>query len=78
VTERARLAYEAWKAADGQAREYEQRLARQWEAHNEGGEPPTAELIREVARWRAVANDKLTAAMMTLSIKNRDDTNPGR
>lgn len=77
MTERARLAFEAWKAADAQARECEQRLSQQWEAHNESGEPPSAELIREVARWRAVANDKLTAAMLALSIKTREGQNSG-
>jgi len=68
VTEPSRTAYEEWKEADSAARVAEQHLAHAWEdyfAHKTGA--PSHTLILEVSRRRAVANDRLSRAMSTLS-----------
>lgn len=75
----ARKAYDHWKDADVSARAAEARLARAWEAYfAREGPPPPQDLIREVSRWRAVANERLSHAMATLSsARNGDSTFPG-
>jgi hypothetical protein len=68
VTEPSRTAYEQWKEADAAARVAEQNLAHAWEdyfAHKERA--PGHSLILEVSRRRAVANERLSRAMSTLS-----------
>ena len=68
MTEPSRTAYEQWKEADAAARIAEQRLAHAWEdyfAHKSSA--PAHKLILEVSRCRAVANDRLSRAMSTLS-----------
>lgn len=65
--DRARNAYEDWNQADVQARQAESRLGQAWQAYFDGkGRPPADELIREVARLRAVANERLSVAMATI------------
>jgi hypothetical protein len=78
--EKARQAYDEWKQADARAREAEGRLAHAWDTYFEiRTSPPAAELIQEVSRLRAVANDRLTVAMLLMGSKPRgDDTEPGR
>ena len=74
MPEKSRQAYDEWKRADGRAREAEARLARAWDdyfAHRGG--PPSAQLIQEVARLRAIANDRLTATMVTLAERSRPE-----
>lgn len=79
MIERARQAYEEWKQADARARQAESRLALAWDEYfGVKSAPPSAELIQEVSQLRAVANDRLTAAMLTMDIGRRDSTNPGR
>jgi ferric-dicitrate binding protein FerR (iron transport regulator) len=80
VTERARQAYEEWKQADARAREAEGRLARTWDEYfGSRKTPPTAELIQEVSQLRAVANDRLTAAMLMMGAARRGpDSDFGR
>ena len=79
--EKARQAYDEWKQADARAREAEGRLSQAWDTYFETRtSPPPAELIQEVSRLRAVANDRLTVAMLLMGSKprvNNDDTNPG-
>jgi hypothetical protein len=80
VTERARQAYEEWKLADARARQAEGRLAKAWDDYfGTRTTPPPAELIQEVSQLRAVANDRLTAAMLMMGVARRgEDTAPGR
>jgi nucleotide-binding universal stress UspA family protein len=80
VSEKARQAYEEWKQADARARAAESRLTRTWDEYfGQRGKPPSAELIQEVSQLRAIANDRLTAAMVMLGGARRgDETNPGR
>ncbi|MBC5767013.1 hypothetical protein [Ramlibacter albus] len=54
---------EAWKNADALARAAESRLKDAWEAHANGGPPPTESLMNEVKALREAANEKLSAAM---------------
>lgn len=78
MTERARQAYEEWKQADARARQSEARLAKAWDDYfATRGSPPSADLIQEVSQLRAVANDRLTAAMLMMGAARRDSTNPG-
>jgi hypothetical protein len=73
VTEKARQAYDEWKLADARAREAEARLASAWDTYFEVRmNPPPAELIQEVSRLRAVANDRLTVAMLMMDNKRSD------
>jgi|GEM_PF-4071138 len=68
MAERARAAHAAWKKADEEAREAEQVLSAAWMKVMDGsGPPPPDELIQAVSRLRAVANEKLTLAMVALS-----------
>ncbi|MEJ6020974.1 hypothetical protein [Ramlibacter sp. PS4R-6] len=78
MTERARQAYEEWKQADARARQAESRLAKAWDEYfGARTVPPSAELIQEVSQLRAVANDRLTAAMLMMgAARRRDSTDP--
>ena len=68
--ERVRQAYEEWKQADARARQAESRLAQAWDEYFASrNKPPAAELIQEVSRLRAVANDRLTAAMLMMGAR---------
>jgi ferric-dicitrate binding protein FerR (iron transport regulator) len=72
VTQQAKQAYEAWKVADAAARAAEGRLREAWDQFDRlGGEPPAPGLMAEVSRLRAVANDRLTVAMMQMGTTNR-------
>lgn len=72
MSERARSAYEEWSAADAKAREAEVTLARSWRAYFDGrGTPPDDELIDEVSRLRAAANERLSAAMDAIDAGTR-------
>ena len=80
MTEPSRTAYEEWKEADAAARVAEQHLAHAWEeyfAHVSGA--PSHKLILEVSRRRAVANERLSRAMSTLSaaVARSGDTTTG-
>ena len=60
-------AFTAWKQADEQARALEVLLAATWEeVMNRTGPPPTEEMLGEVSRLRALANEKLTVVMAML------------
>ncbi len=77
MDEQARRAFAAWKEADSLARGAEVRLALAWEAYfSHRGEPPSRELVGEVARLRVAANEKLTSAMR--SIRSGSSGNPDR
>jgi hypothetical protein len=68
MAERAKHAYRDWQDADGRARAAEARMKEAWEAYDlRNGEPPSQELMAEVSRLRAIANDRLTVAMMLMS-----------
>jgi nucleotide-binding universal stress UspA family protein len=80
VPDRARQSYQEWKQADARAREVEARLSRTWDDYFASrGSAPAQELIQEVSRLRAVANDRLTAAMIALggTRRSEDDSDPG-
>jgi hypothetical protein len=67
VPDKARQAYQEWKLADARAREVEARLAQAWDDYFANrGAAPTHELIQEVSSLRAVANDRLTVAMLAM------------
>ena len=69
MTDQARRAYDDWRSADTAAREAEHRLAGAWIALDMGGEPPSKELLAEVSRLRALASDRLQAAVLALDGK---------
>jgi ferric-dicitrate binding protein FerR (iron transport regulator) len=61
-------AYEAWRAAEAEARHMEGKLTQAWEqfsARKAGA--PDQELLTAVSRLRAQANDKLTVALLAIS-----------
>lgn len=67
---RAREAVLAWKVADGEAKAAEGRLKAAWDIYDHDKSlPPSAELMVEVSRLRAIANGKLAEAIRL--------TNPG-
>ena len=67
MPDKAKRAYHEWKLADAQAREVEARLAVAWDDFFAGrSKAPNEELITEVARCRAAANEKLTLAMVSI------------
>lgn len=75
MTQQAKQAYEAWKAADAAARAAEGRLREAWDLFDRhGGEPPAPHLMAEVSRLRAVANDRLTLAMVRMGTASREQT----
>jgi hypothetical protein len=68
MSDSARTAYEEWNQADVRAREAESRLGGAWQSYFDGkGRPPADELIQEVARLRAVANERLSFAMAAIN-----------
>jgi hypothetical protein len=70
--DKSRTAYAAWKQADALARDMEAKLAETWERYEaKAGKPPTEELIKEVSALRAVANDKLTVALVEIGCVKR-------
>jgi hypothetical protein len=75
----AKRAYDHWKQADAAARSAEARLAEAWEGYfSRKASAPDQSLITEVSRLRAIANDRLTNAMVTLSSSAaRESTHPG-
>ena len=75
----AKRAYDHWKQADAAARAAESRLGEAWEGFfSRKASAPEESLIAEVSRLRAIANDRLTSAMVTLSSSpSRDSTSPG-
>lgn len=67
-----REAHEAWKQADAEARAMELKLTAVWEQFEDKmGSPPGEELIQEVSRLRARANDKLTVALVEIGCVKR-------
>lgn len=72
-------AYNAWKEADEVACAKELELAQSWEAFGERhASAPSAELLQEAYRLRAVANDKLTLALKALGpSRRRSAEHPG-
>jgi hypothetical protein len=67
-----REAHDAWKQADAEAREMEMKLTQVWEQFEDRmGSPPGGELIQEVSRLRATANDKLTVALVEIGCVKR-------
>lgn len=70
MSDPAKRAYEDWQTADTAAREAERRLKAAWLALDMGGEPPSRELLVEVSRLRAIANDRLNAAVLALDRKS--------
>ena len=60
-------ALDAWKRADTDARIAEARLLAVWELHEKNlVAAPDENLLREVSRLRAIANERLMAAMLVL------------
>lgn len=71
MNDEARRAFDAWKQADAQARGAETRLALAWDGYfSRRGEPPPPELVHEVSSLRAVANERLSAAMRALGMRH--------
>lgn len=78
MSERSQQAFEDWKKADALARVAELHLARAWENYFErhGSQLPERDLVREAARLRVLANNKLGAAMEALGCHPGDTTVP--
>lgn len=65
-------ALKEWKEADEQAHALETELARAWDAHDKGTAPaPTEDLMERVRSQRAVAQEKLTAAVRIMGEERR-------
>lgn len=77
MTNRARQAHADWLKADNDAREAESALKKAWFAFETGGPVPPDSLVADVSRLRAVANDRLTMAMLALG-EARAASYPGR
>lgn len=71
-------AFEAWKDAEMLARAVENQLQQWWEGYLGGGPAPGLSLMADVSKARNHANDKLTVAMMLMSMAVRlaDDRTP--
>lgn len=67
TTGAANPAYASWLQADKAARQAERRLQAARIAHSMGGEGPSQQLLAEVSRLRAIANDRLDAAIVSLA-----------
>ena len=59
----AARAYAEWQLADTAARAQDAELAIAWEQHAFGGSAPSAELKFQAQHLRAIANEKLAAAV---------------
>jgi hypothetical protein len=71
-------AYNAWKEADEIACAKELELAKSWEEFDQRtARAPSAELLQEAYRLRALANDKLTLALKALGPERADSRGPG-
>lgn len=71
----------AWKLADSHARDAEAKLKQAWDEYARSrGAPPPEELIHDVARLRATANEKLTGAIAAVgrAATPRDSGGPSR
>lgn len=63
----AASAIEVWKQAEARARELEARLTNALQAYEcKLGAEPDAQLFAEVALYRAVANERLTAVLRAM------------
>jgi hypothetical protein len=61
------LVLEAWRQADAHARELEFQLTTAWVAFDETrGPPPNEKLLAQVALFRAIAHEKLSAVLEEL------------
>jgi hypothetical protein len=70
--ERSQQAFEAWRAADNDARMKEACLARAWKSYFSHESPPPPEtLFVDVSRARAQANTKLTQAIAKMGAELR-------
>lgn len=67
MSDAADKAYGHWLKADTAAREAERRLQAAWIAYDMSGEPPAKELVAEVSRLRALAQEKQRAAVEALA-----------
>jgi hypothetical protein len=68
----------AWKVADTHARDAEAKLKQAWDEYTKvRGAPPPEDLIHEVARLRAQANDRLTGAIAAVSRAATPRESPG-
>jgi hypothetical protein len=64
MQETSRQAFEEWRAAEGDARQVEARLAQAWQLYFARQAPaPANELFIEVTRARTTANERLSHAM---------------
>lgn len=64
MASRASEAIQAWKIADGEAKAAEGRLRAAWDIYaHDKSLPPSADLMVEVSRLRAIANGKLAEAI---------------
>lgn len=74
----SRLALEAWKRADADARAAESRLLAAWELYEKHlVAAPGTDLLRQVAQLRGQANEKLSLAMITLAGTRDPQADPG-
>lgn len=63
-------AFEEWKQADAQARALNVLLSMTWQrVMDRTGAPPSEEMLREVSRLRAFANEKLAVLMVLLGAR---------
>jgi hypothetical protein len=67
MSHQAKKAYQDWQDAEARARQAEEKLRIAWEAFDgKQGHAPSPDLIAEVSHCRAVANEKLTSAMVQI------------
>jgi hypothetical protein len=81
VTDRAGVALEAWRTADAHARAAEGRLREAWNDYAaKHSAPPPKELVDDVSRLRAAANEKLTGAIAAVAgeLRRSEQARPAR
>ncbi|MEJ6020933.1 hypothetical protein [Ramlibacter sp. PS4R-6] len=74
MLERSQQAFEAWRAADNEARAKEARLAQAWQGFFAHESPaPPEKLFLEVSRARTQANAKLAQAIARMGAQLKAD-----
>jgi hypothetical protein len=72
MPETSRSAFEVWKSTDALARAAEDKLHAAWDSYDrKEGPPPSAELMADASRARALANNALTVAMKAMEAARR-------
>jgi hypothetical protein len=72
----ASTAFEAWRLADAHAREIETKLASAWKAFDEKlGPLPDEILCAQVALFRAIAHERLSAVLEEMKVVTGHEPN---